>query len=78
MPSSNTPFWVTGDWERDPLKPFPTGISDHATLTAHEWTAVYAPKPNRVRAYFASKAQAQAVFDYMVGQNMEAHKSWLV
>lgn len=78
MPSSNAPFWVSGDWTRDPGKPYPTGISDHATLTAYEWTPIYAPKPNRVRAEFASKTQAQAVFDYMVGQGMEAHKSWLV
>lgn len=77
MPNSNTPYFVTGSWERDPRAPAPTGIVDHAEFASLTWEPVTPNRPNRVRTFFASKPPAQALFDAMRTAGLDVHKSWL-
>lgn len=69
MSSSNTPFTVSTELDK---------ISPHASLMAHTWTPVVPAKPNQVVARFATKPEAQAVFDAIKALDIKAFKNWMV
>lgn len=68
MPSSNTPYTVTGDLDK---------IQQHPSLSSFDWQPVFAPRPNRVIARFSDKEAAQNLFDDMKTAGLEAWKNWL-